>query len=66
MACVAKYVLAMSVIQFGVIPKSIKDSDAFIDKVDNYSNAVCGMLSRDLVLANMDILLQKIIRGANV
>ncbi|WFU19151.1 hypothetical protein [Bradyrhizobium sp. CB3481] len=66
MVCVAKYVLALSAVQFGEIPKSIQGLDAFIEKVDMYSDAVCGMLSRDLVLANMDILLQKIIRNTNV
>jgi hypothetical protein len=64
MVCVAKYVLALSTIQFGKIPETLQGLNTFIEKVDSYSDAVCGMLPRDLVLANMDILLQKIIKNA--
>jgi hypothetical protein len=59
MVCVAKYVLAVSAIHFGKIPKSIQQLNTFVEKVGTYSDAVCCMLPRDLILANMDILLRK-------
>jgi hypothetical protein len=63
MACVAKYVLAVSAIQFEKIPETVRQLDLFIERINRYSDEVCLMLPRDTVLANMDILLQKIIRN---
>lgn len=63
MACTAKYVLAASAIQFEEIPETIQGLHAFVEKVDTYSDAVCRMLPRDIILANMDIMLQKIIKN---
>ncbi|UPK33194.1 hypothetical protein IVB18_33945 [Bradyrhizobium sp. 186] len=63
MACVAKYVLAVSAVQFEKIPESVRQLDIFIERINRYSDEVCLMLPRDTVLASMDILLQKIIRN---
>jgi hypothetical protein len=65
MACAARYVLVASEIEFGKIPDPIQSLGAFVEGVNNYSDAVCLMLPRDSILATMDILLQKIIRGTN-
>jgi hypothetical protein len=62
MACVAKYILTASPTQFKDVPKSIRDIDIFIENVYKYSDDVCCMLPLDEVLANMDILLQDIVR----
>jgi hypothetical protein len=64
MACVAKYVLAISALHFETIPESVQQLKTFVEKVDRYSDEVCRMLPLDTVLADMDILLQKIIGGA--
>lgn len=63
MACVGKYILAAAPTQFGNVPKSIQDIDFFIQDVYKYSDDVCCMLSLDEVLANMNILLQDIVRN---
>jgi hypothetical protein len=62
MVCVAKYILSVSPTQFSKVPRSILDIDIFIENVYKYSDDVCCMLPRDEVLANMDILLQDIVR----
>jgi hypothetical protein len=64
MACVGKYILAVSPTQFTKVPKSIQDINIFIEDVYKYSDDVCLMLPLDEVLANMDILLQDIVRKA--
>jgi hypothetical protein len=64
MACVGKYILAISPTQFRTVPKSIQDINIFIQSVDKYSDDVCRMLPLDEVLANMDILLQGIVGKA--
>jgi hypothetical protein len=63
MACVARYILAEAPTQFKAVPKSVQDIDTFVMSVDRYSDDVCNMLPRDEVLANMDILLQDIVRS---
>lgn len=62
MVCVAKYVLVISELQYGELPKPLQNLKAFIARVDRYSDDVCLMLPRDTVLASMDILLQRIIK----
>jgi len=64
MACVGKYILAIAPTQFQTIPKTIQDISVFIEDVYKYSDDVCYMLPLDEVLANMDILLQGIVRKA--
>ena len=53
-----------SAIQFDKFSETMQGLDAFVEKVDTYSDVVCRMLPKDVVLASMDILLQKIIRNA--
>jgi len=62
MACVGKYILAIAPAKFKDVPKSIKDINLFICTVDEYSNDVRRMLPLDEILANMDILLQSIVK----
>jgi hypothetical protein len=64
MACVGKYILAASPTQFRNVPKPVQDIHIFIENVYKYSDDVCCMLPLDEVLANMDILLQDIVRKA--
>jgi hypothetical protein len=65
MVCVAKYILSISATQFSKVPRSILDIDIFIENVYKYSDDVCCMLPRDEVLANMDILLQDMVRKSS-
>jgi len=62
----AESALAISPTQFSDIPKSIQDIDIFVQNVYKYSDDVCCMLPLDEVLANMDILLQDIVRKASL
>jgi hypothetical protein len=62
MACVAKYILAAAPTQFTDVPKSVQDINIFIENVFKYSDDVCCMQPLDEVLANMDVLLQDIVR----
>lgn len=63
MACVSKYVLIASPMQFEKVPASVQEVRTFIDAVDTFSNDVCEMLPLDELLAKMDILLQEIVHG---
>lgn len=62
MACVGKYILAAAPTQFETVPRSVQETDSFIESVNKYSDDVCSMLPLDEVLANLDILLQGIIK----
>lgn len=62
MTCIAAYVLRASPTQFPSTPNSVKKLSVFIEKIDNYSNDICSILPMDSVLANLDILLQKLRR----
>jgi hypothetical protein len=66
MVCVSKSILTIAPARFKDIPKSVKDISVFIQNVDEYSDHVCRMLPLDEVLANMDILLQDIVKRQGV
>lgn len=61
MACVGKYILVASSIQFKEVPKSVSEIQNFLTAVDSFSNEVCEILPLDEVLAKMDNLLQDIL-----
>jgi hypothetical protein len=62
MACVSKYILVTTPVQFQKAPDSLRDIQVFINAVDTFSNEVCEMLALDELLAKMDMLLQDIVR----
>lgn len=63
MSCVAIYVLKAAPSQLTAVPASILKLRDFVDRVDRYSDDVCKILTLDSVLANFDILLQKLRRS---
>jgi hypothetical protein len=61
MACVSVYVLRVSPAQFQEVPASVKELATFLEMVDKYSDKVCTIFSRDVVLAKLDILLRDLV-----
>ena len=63
MAAIAAYVSKIAPTQFSSVPNSVLELNTFIEHVDKYSDEICSMLPMDSVLANFDILLQKLRRA---
>lgn len=62
MSCISRYALKASSEQFQTTPQSVCELAEFVSRTDRYSDDVCLMLPLDEVLANLDMLLQNIIR----
>lgn len=62
MACTSRYVLTIAPKQFDELPKEVLELKDFMSNIDRYSDDVCIMLPKDVVLAESDILLQHILK----
>jgi hypothetical protein len=63
MACVGRYILALSKIRFGESFSFSNEIERFIKDTHSYSDEVCNLLKLDVVLAELDILLTTIVRS---